>query len=152
MGATMDWTSLRLAWEPRILSILRIMVGLLFLEHGTQKIFDFPPRPQARPFELLTVNPGLAGVLELVGGILIALGLFTRPVAFILSGEMAFAYFMSHAPRGFFPIGMGGNAGELAIVYCFVFLYFFFVGAGAWSLDQMIASRTGGTFAAVRRA
>ena len=119
-----------------MLSILRIMVGLLFLEHGTQKIFDFPPRPQARPFELLTVNPGLAGVLELVGGILIAIGLFTRPVAFILSGEMAFAYFMSHAPRGFYPISMGGNGGELAILYCFTFLYFAFVGAGVWSLDQ----------------
>ena len=83
-----------------MLSILRIMVGLLFLEHGTQKIFNFPPRPQATAFELFTLNPGLAGVLELVGGILITLGLFTRPVAFILSGEMAFAYFMSHAPRG----------------------------------------------------
>ena len=133
-------------------SILRIMVGLLFLEHGTQKIFDFPARPNARPFELWTINPGLAGVLELVGGILIVLGLFTRPVAFILSGEMAFAYFMSHAPRGFFPIGMGGNGGELAIVYCFVFLYFFFVGAGAWSLDQLLASRNVERVAAARRA
>jgi len=148
----MDWTSLRLTWEPRMLSILRIMVGLLFMEHGTQKIFDFPPRPQARPFELFTLVPGVAGVLELVGGILIAIGLFTRPVAFILSGEMAFAYFMSHAPRGFFPIGMGGNGGGLAIVYCFVFLYFFFVGAGAWSLDQVLASRNTDGFAAPRRA
>ena len=139
----MDWTNFRLAWEPRMLSILRIMVGLLFLEHGTQKIFDFPPRPQARPFELFTLVPGLAGVLELVGGILVTIGLFTRPVAFILSGEMAFAYFMSHAPRGFFPISMGGNGGELAIVYCFIFLYFFVVGAGVWSIDNLWAPRTG---------
>src|SRR3954463_2124874 len=123
-----DSVGLRLTWGPRALSVLRIMVGLLFLEHGTQKIFDFPPRPQAPPFELFTLVPGLAGVLELVGGILIVLGLFTRPVAFILSGEMAVAYFMSHAPRGFFPIGNGGNAGELAILYCFVFLYLWLAG------------------------
>ena len=128
---------LRQAWEPRVLSILRIIVGLLFLEHRTQKIFDFPPRPNARPFELFTLVPGLAGIMELVGGILIVLGLFTRPVAFLLSGEMAFAYFMSHAPRGFYPISMGGNGGELAILYCFTFLYFVFVGAGVWSLDEM---------------
>ena len=147
-----DWTTLRLAWEPRMRSILLIMVGLLFLEHGTQKIFNFPPRPNPRPFERFTINPGLAGVLELVGGILIVLGLFTRPVAFVLSGEMAFAYFMSHAPRGFFPISMGGNGGELAIVYCFVFLYFFFVGAGVWSLDQLLASRDAGRLTATRRA
>jgi len=136
-----DSVSLRLTWGPRALSVLRIMVGLLFLEHGTQKIFNFPPRPQAPPFELFTLVPGLAGVLELGGGILIALGLFTRPVAFVLSGEMAFAYFMSHAPRGFFPISMGGNGGELAIIYCFVFLYFFFVGAGVWSLDSLRLSQ-----------
>ena len=132
-----DLNSLRRAWESRVLSILRIIVGLLFLEHGTQKIFDFPPRPNARPFELFTLVPGLAGIMGLVGGILIVLGLFTRPVAFLLSGEMAFAYFMSHAPRGFYPISMGGNGGELAILYCFTFLYFVFVGAGVWSLDEM---------------
>ena len=88
--------------------------------------------------------PGLAGLLETVGGVLIVLGLFTRPVAFILSGEMAFAYFMSHAPRGFFPLQTGGNSGELAIIYCFIFLYFFVVGAGVWSLDRLWTSRTGG--------
>src|SRR4051794_10322418 len=75
--------------------------------------------------------------MELVGGVLIVLGLFTRPVAFLLSGEMAFAYFMSHAPRGFYPIAMGGNGGETAILYCFTFLYFVFVGAGVWSLGEM---------------
>jgi len=131
---------LRQYGEPRVLSILRIITGLLFLEHGTQKIFDFPPRPNPRPYELFTLVPGLAGILELAGGILIVLGLFTRPVAFLLSGEMAFAYFMSHAPRGFFPISMGGNGGELAILYCFLFLYFAFVGAGVWSLDARRAS------------
>ena len=127
---------LRQAWEPRILSILRIITGLLFVEHGTQKIFGFPPPPNPRPYHLFTLVPGLAGIMELVGGILIVLGLFTRPVAFLLSGEMAFAYFMSHAPRGFFPIAMGGNGGETAILYCFIFLYFAFVGAGVWSLDE----------------
>ena len=128
---------LRQAWEPRVLSILRIIAGLLFLEHGTQKIFNFPPRPNPRAYELLTLVPGLAGILELAGGILIVLGLFTRPVAFLLSGEMAFAYFKSHAPHGFYPISReaGGNGGELAILYCFLFLYFAFVGAGVWSLD-----------------
>jgi putative oxidoreductase len=90
---------------------------------------------------LFTLSPGLSGLLELVGGVLIVLGLFTRPVAFLLSGEMAFAYFISHAPRGFFPLSNGGNGGELAIVYCFVFLYFFVVGAGVWSLDRRWASR-----------
>jgi len=142
----MNWANLRLTWELRMLSILRIMVGLLFLEHGTQKIFNFPPRPTPRAFELFTLVPGLAGVLELVGGVLIIVGLFTRPVAFILSGEMAFAYFMSHSPRGFFPIAAGGNAGELAILYCFTFLYFFFVGAGAWSLDRLWRNDTSRRF------
>src|SRR4029077_4771441 len=124
-------------WEPRMLSVLRIMVGLLFMQHGLQKLFDFPPAANPRPYVLMSLVPGLAGILEGVGGLLITIGLFTRLVAFILSGQMAFAYFMSHAPRGFFPITNGGNAGELAIVYCFVFLYFFFVGAGVWSLDQL---------------
>jgi putative oxidoreductase len=146
-----DWANLRLTWEPRMLSILRIIVGVLFLEHGLQKIFDFPPRPNAVPYQLFTLVPGLAGLLELVGGVLIIVGLFTRPVAFILSGEMAFAYFMSHAPRGFFPITMGGNGGELAIVYCFVFLYFFVVGAGVWSLDELRAGGESSRFTAGSR-
>ena len=81
-----DLSRLRQAWEPRVLSILRIVIGLLFLEHGTQKIFNFPPRPNPRAFELFTLNPGLSGIMELVGGILIVLGWFTRPVAFLLSG------------------------------------------------------------------
>ena len=122
------------AWEPRILSILRIMTGLLFLQHGMSKVFGFPPSANPRPYVLMTLVPGLAGLLELIGGALVTVGLFTRIVAFILSGEMAFAYFMSHAPRGFFPYV---NAGELAVLYCFVFLYLAFAGAGPWSLDAL---------------
>jgi len=133
-----DWAKLRPIWEPRVLGILRIMVGLLYLEHGLGKLFNFPASPNAQPYQLFTLVPGLAGLLEMIGGALIAIGLFTRPVAFILSGEMAFAYFMRHAPRGFFPMNNGGDA---AILYCFIFLYFFVVGAGAWSLDQLRESR-----------
>jgi putative oxidoreductase len=133
-----DWATLRPIWEPRMLSILRIMTGLLFMEHGLAKIFHFPLVANPRPYVLFTLVPGLAGLLESIGGGLITLGLFTRPVAFLLSGEMAFAYFMRHAPRGFFPLL---NNGDGAILYCFVFLYFFVVGAGVWSLDQLWASK-----------
>jgi putative oxidoreductase len=115
-------------WPPRMLSVLRIMTGLLFMEHGMQKFFAFPsPGPALTP--LLIVQ----GLLELVGGILIVIGLFTRPVAFILAGDMAVAYFYAHAPRGFFP---QVNMGQLAILFCFVFLYLFVAGGGAWSVDQ----------------
>ena len=124
----------RNAWEPRMLSVLRIVVGLLYLEHGLNKLFDFPPTPTHAPYHLLSLVPGLAGLLELFGGGLIALGLLTRPVAFILAGEMAFAYFMVHGPRAFFPLL---NGGETAILYCFVFLYFAIVGGGAWSIDRL---------------
>jgi putative oxidoreductase len=123
----------RLALEPHMLSILRIMVGLLYMEHGLNKLFDFPPTPTHMPYRVFSLVPGLAGPLELFGGLLIAVGLFTRPVAFILSGEMAFAYFMAHAPRSFFPFLNGGDA---AILYCFIFLYFAVVGGGVWSLDR----------------
>ena len=129
-----DWTSLRLTWEPRMLSILRIMTGLLFLEHGSAKILDFPHQQTHVAWALNSINPGVQGLLELVGGLLIALGLFTRPVAFLLAGDMAVAYFWRHAPRSFFPVLNGGDA---AILYCFIFLYFFVVGAGVWSLDQL---------------
>ena len=121
-------------WSERMLSVLRIIVGLLWMEHGLAKIFGFPLQPNHVAYPLFTLNPGLQGLIELVGGLLLALGLFTRPVAFILSGDMAVAYFMAHAPRGFFPLL---NGGELAIVYCFLFLYFAVAGAGAWSLDQL---------------
>jgi putative oxidoreductase len=122
--------------EPYMLSILRIIVGLLYMEHGLAKILDFPHQPNHAPYALLTLNPGLQGLLELVGGLLLALGLFTRTVAFILAGNMAVAYFMVHAPRSFFPLL---NGGELAIVYCFVFLYLWVAGGGEWSLDRLRA-------------
>jgi putative oxidoreductase len=144
-----DWATLRLTWEPRMLSIVRIMIGLLFLEHGTSKILDFPHQQNHVPWGLMSLNPGLQGLLELVGGLLLAVGLFTRPVAFILAGDMAFAYFMSHAPRGFFPLLNGGDG---AILYCFIFLYFFVVGAGVWSLDQLWASNSSARVAAGSRA
>ena len=131
-----------------MLSILRIMVGVLFLEHGLAKLFDFPHQQTHVAWAPMTLNPGLQGLLELVGGLLFACGLFTRPVAFILSGNMAVAYFMAHAPRGFFPLL---NGGELAIVYCFLFFYFFIAGGGVWSLDQLRVSSTSGGVAAGSR-
>lgn len=124
-------------WSPRMLAIMRIVVALIFIEHGMQKLFGFPPGPRGGTVALLSLA-GLAGVLEAFGGLAILLGAFTRPVAFILAGEMAFAYFMSHAPRGFFPVNNGGDA---AILFCFVFLYFSIAGSGAWSVD---AARAGG--------
>jgi putative oxidoreductase len=128
----MNVDALQTTWAPRMLAVLRMMTALLFMQHGTQKLLGFPfsPRPGPELFSLL----GLAGVLELFGGFLILIGLFTRPVAFILSGQMAVAYFMAHAPQGFFPIL---NAGELAILYCFVFLYLFVAGPGTWSVDEL---------------
>ena len=120
-------------WTPRILSVLRIVAGFLFMQHGMQKWLAFPVAP-ARPTELWTLS-GAAGVLELGGGFLLLLGLFTRPVAFVLSGLMAFAYFISHAPAGFWPIV---NRGELAALYCFVFLYIAAAGGGPWSADRWL--------------
>jgi putative oxidoreductase len=119
------------SWSPRMLSVLRIMTGLLFLEHGTQKLLNFPPR--ANPGPALLSLLGLQGLIELVGGILIVIGLFTQSVASILAGDMAIAYFMAHAPRGFFPLV---NGGQLAILFCFVFLYLSVAGSGVWSVDN----------------
>ena len=133
------WMDRMLGWQARMLSVLRIITGLLYMEHGLSKLFDFPPMPNHRPYVLMTLVPGLAGLLEAIGGALIAAGLFTRIVAFILSGEMAFAYFMSHAPRSFFPLQ---NGGEAAILYCFLFLYFFVAGGGEWSLDRALRPRS----------
>ena len=124
--------TLETVWPPRMLSILRIVSALIFMEHGTQKWLNFPPLGRAGP-ELASMS-GFGGVLELIGGALLLLGLFTRPVAFILSGEMAIAYWWSHAPRAFFPVV---NQGDAAILYCFIFLYLAFAGGGAWSLDRM---------------
>ncbi|MBJ6985965.1 DoxX family protein [Devosia sp. MC521] len=118
------------AYAPQALAVLRIMTALLFLAHGTQKLMAFP----AGGFQ-----PGAdtiffwAGVIEIVTGILIAIGFFTRPAAFIASGTMAFAYFMGHAPQNFFPVNNGGDA---AILFCFVFLYLVFAGPGAWSVNK----------------
>jgi putative oxidoreductase len=128
----MNATELESLWAPRVLSLLRIVTGLLFMAHGVQKIFGFPPSEFPQP-ALLSLF-GLAGLLELFGGLLLVLGLFTRPTAFLLSGEMAVAYFMAHAPQSFFPILNGGDA---AILYCFVFLYLVFAGPGPWSIDAL---------------
>ena len=118
-------------YAPAMLSILRIVVALLFLEHGLSRLFGFlSPLPTPALFSLYW----FAGAIELVGGALLALGLFTRTAAFIMSGQMAFAYFLSHAPAGFFPIL---NRGDGAILFCFVFLYIAFAGAGPWSLDAL---------------
>lgn len=118
-------------WAPRILSILRIVAALLFFEHGTAKLLGFPPSDHSP--EVLSLS-WIAGALELVGGALLIVGLFTRPVAFIVAGEMAFAYWMAHAPKSAFPLLNGGDA---AILYCFVFLYLAFAGGGPWSLDAL---------------
>ena len=120
------------AYEPYVLSLLRVVVGLLYLQHGTAKIFNFPRQNEMPPFPR---PEWFAGRLELVGSTLVILGLFTRPVAFILSGEMAFAYFMSHRPRGFFPLL---NGGEPAVLFCFVFLYLTFAGGGPVGLDAVV--------------
>jgi putative oxidoreductase len=118
-------------WTPQLLSVLRIASGLLLLQHGTTKYLHFP-ESQMSGASPITMG-GLAGVLELVGGALLVIGLFTRPVAFILSGMTAVAYFYAHAPQGFFPIL---NGGELAALYCFVFLFLAAAGGGAWSVDR----------------
>jgi putative oxidoreductase len=120
-----------LMWAPRILSILRIMAGLLFLQHGMGKYIKFPVVPMYANFTPASL-PGIAGVFELVGSTLLIIGLFSRVAAFLLSGLMAVGYFVAHAPRGFYPIL---NGGELAILYSFTFLYLAAAGPGPWSVD-----------------
>ena len=115
-------------WTPRVQALLRIVVAVLFFQHGIAKLF---PGAGGNAVPLMSMY-GAAAMLELVGGFLIIIGLFTRPAAFILSGEMAFAYFIGHAPHGFNPMA---NKGELAVIYCFVFLFFAVAGAGAFSVD-----------------
>ncbi|CDX13111.1 conserved membrane hypothetical protein [Mesorhizobium sp. ORS 3359] len=122
-------------YRPQALGVLRIMTALQFIEHGSQKLFKFPVSAQPHALTGLTTA---AGILEFAGGILLALGLFTRPVAFLLAGEMAVAYFMAHFPRDFFPANNGGDA---AILFCFVFLYLFFAGSGAFALDNRVSAR-----------
>ena len=116
-------------WQPQLLAVLRIVAGLLFLEHGTMKLFHFPAAQMPGPLPTLLM---VAAIIELVAGVLIAIGLFTRLAAFIASGEMAVAYFMGHFPKSPWP---AVNMGEAAILFCFVFLYLAAAGAGAWSVD-----------------
>jgi putative oxidoreductase len=133
----MNQNSLSAAWAPRalgVLSVLRIFTGLDLLQHGTGKIFGFPAVASFAHVQIGSLS-GVGGLIELIGGILFTIGLFTRPVAFVLSGFTAAAYFMAHASKGFYPVL---NGGELAALYCFVFLYFVFAGAGPWSVDALM--------------
>ena len=118
-------------WQPQLLAILRIMAALLFLEHGTAKLFGFPVTIEGLPDPLPPLILASA-IIELIAGVLIAIGLFTRLAAFIAAGEMAVAYWIGHATRGFWPVA---NEGDAAILYCFIFLYLVAAGAGAWSVD-----------------
>lgn len=120
------------AYAPTVLSILRIVTGLIFLEHGTQKFLSFPAGQMAGAGTALASPGAYAGIVELICGLLITIGLFTRPAAFLASGTMAVAYWYAHAPQNPFPINNGGDA---AILYCFVFLYFVFAGPGSLSID-----------------
>ncbi|HEX4140692.1 MAG TPA: DoxX family protein [Candidatus Methylacidiphilales bacterium] len=129
-------------WSPLLLSVLRIVAGLLFVEHGTQKVFGFPPSAevhQAHAMSPMMMHLAAAsGYIELIAGALILLGLFTRFAAFIASGEMAVAYFTAHVGGGIYPIN---NHGELAVLYCFVFFYLVFAGSGPLSLDGLIRKK-----------
>jgi putative oxidoreductase len=127
----MNWLYTRIErLRPYVLSILRIVVALLFLQHGLSKVFGFPvPGPSLNGLLIL------AAFLETVGAVLLLVGAYTRIVAFILSGEMAFAYFMAHAPRSVYPLA---NGGELAVLFCFIFFYFVFAGGGPWSVDRAV--------------
>jgi putative oxidoreductase len=124
-------------WGPRLLSLLRMVGTFLYMAHGTQKLFVWPTSEPGHAVALVSLM-GLAGVIEVFGGLLLFLGLFTRPVAFVLAGEMAVAYFMAHAPAGPWPVQ---NKGEAAVLYCFFFLFVAARGAGAWSLDAMRSHR-----------
>src|ERR1700675_4507169 len=125
-------------WAPRILSVLRFVVGLVLLQYGLAKLFGWPAVEMFANLKWLSLF-GIAGMFELVGGTLLVLGLFTRPVAFILSGEMAAAYFIDHFPNSFFPIL---NEGDLPVSLCFAFLYISFAGGGPWSLDALLGIET----------
>jgi putative oxidoreductase len=133
------WTS----WQPKVLSLLRFMAGFLMLWHGTQKLLGFPPTGQ--PGGQLSALMAVGGIIELVGGVLVMIGLFTRWTSFLLSGMMAVAYWMAHGLAFLNPEGPGAvgflplvNRGELAALYCFVFLYLFFAGGGTWSVDNLL--------------
>ncbi|MFN0262945.1 DoxX family protein [Tepidamorphus sp. 3E244] len=135
----MNFKRLESDYAPIMLSILRIVSGLIFLEHGTQKLLGFPPPGERGAPEMLSMGWN-AGVIELICGTLIVIGLFTRPAAFLASGTMAVAYWIAHAPQNPFPVLNGGDA---AILYCFVFLYIFFAGPGPWSVDAWRDRRRG---------
>lgn len=136
----------RSPWAGRMLSIFRIVAGLMFFCAGTMKLFGYPPAPMPGfPVKLLS-EMGAAGIIETIGGLAIVLGLLTRPVAFVLAGEMAVAYFQVQFPQSFFPTS---NGGVPAVLYCFLFLYLIFAGAGPWSLDAMIARKRYGDRAAI---
>jgi putative oxidoreductase len=128
----MDVNQLEETWGPRLLGILRIVTALIFMEHGAQKLLGFPPLPADRSMPEMFTLLWFAGFLELVGGFLVLIGFLTRPVAFILSGQMAVAYWMAHAPQAPYPALNGGDA---AILFCFIFLYLAAAGAGAFSVD-----------------
>ena len=127
-------------WTPRLLSVLRIVTAIVFIPHGSQKLFGDPLMENRGAVGLATLQ-GVAGILEFFGGLLILLGLGTRPIAFLLSGEMAVAYFLRHQPQAFWPIQ---NRGELAAIYCFLFLYLAAAGGGPWSLDAVLGRRRQG--------
>lgn len=120
-------------YEPQAHGLLRIITGLLFLEHGTQKFLSFPAGKMAGMGATFATPGAYAGIIELLCGVLITIGLLTRPAAFLASGTMAVAYFYTHAPKDFFPVN---NMGDAAILYCFAFLYLAFAGPGAWSIDK----------------
>lgn len=125
-----------LLWTSRMLSVLRIVAGLMFLSGGTMKMFGFPHIDFPMPPFSFTSQMGIGAMLEVFGGLAIVLGLCTRPIAFVLAGEMAVAYFQFHAPKSFFPTVNGGVS---AVLYCFFFLYLAFAGPGAWSLDRVLS-------------
>jgi putative oxidoreductase len=126
------------AWSPQLRSVLRMAAAFMFIQSGTMKLFAFPMRMPTGGTAPLTSQMGVGGTLEVFGGALLFLGLLTRPVAFILAGEMAVAYFQFHSPKNFWPII---NGGQPAVLYCFIWLYLSAAGPGPWSLDAMWASR-----------
>jgi len=133
----METNAIATVWAPRVLSVLRIVSGLIILQYGLAKWFGWPAVKMFENLPWLSLF-AIAGMFELVGGVLLVLGLFTRPVAFVLSGEMAAAYFIEHFPRSFFPIL---NHGDLAVALCFTFLYLAFAGGGPWSLDAVMRGK-----------
>lgn len=125
-------------WSPEMRSVLRIVAGLLFVQHGSAKLLHVPAQAMFAHLQLMSLL-GVQGVIELVGGGLLAIGLFSRPVAFILAGDMAVAFFMMHFPKSWLPIL---NGGDLAVLFCFSFLYLWVAGPGPWSLDALLYSRS----------